>query len=86
MIVVYRPDPPVCNFDRECREIVELRATAKGHGYVRKFPLGKGAIIEIGAAPVKSAAKGSKIYKVLPLGSAETVEIEERHIKKARGV
>ena len=67
-------------------QIVELRATAKGHGYVRKFPLGKGAIIEIGAAPVKSAAKGSKIYKVLPLGSAETVEIEERHIKKARGV
>ena len=65
-------------------QIVELRATAQG--FARHFPLGKGAIIEIGAAPVKSAAKGSKVYKILPLGSAETVEIEERHIKKARGV
>ena len=65
-------------------QLVELRATAKG--YARKFPLGKGAIIEIGAAPVKSAAKGSKVYKILPLGSAETVELEERHIKKARGI
>jgi hypothetical protein len=65
-------------------QIVELRATARG--FARHFPLGKGAIIEIGAAPVKSAAKGSKVYKILPLGSAETVEIEERHIKKARGL
>ena len=65
-------------------QLVELRATAKG--YARKFPLGKGAIIEIGAAPVKSAAKGSKVYKILPLGSAETVELEERHIKKAKGI
>ena len=66
-------------------QIVELRASAKG-SFARKFPLGKGAIIEIGSAPVKSAAKGTKVYKVLPLGSAETVEIEERHIKKARGI
>ena len=65
-------------------QLVELRATAKG--YARRFPLGKGAIIEIGAAPVKSAAKGSKVYKILPLGSAETVELEERHIKKAKGI
>jgi hypothetical protein len=65
-------------------QIVELRATAAG--FKRHFPLGKGAIIEIGGAPIKSAAKGSKVYKVLPLGSAKTVEIEERHIKKARGV
>ena len=65
-------------------QLVELRATAKV--YSRKFPLGKGAIIEIGAAPVKSAAKGSKVYKVLPLGSAETIDLEERHLKKARGI
>ena len=65
-------------------QIVELRASAAG--FKRHFPLGKGAIIEIGAAPIKSAAKGSKVYKILPLGSAETVEIEERHIKKARGL
>jgi hypothetical protein len=66
-------------------QIIELRSTAS-HKLSKSFPLGKGAIIEIGAAPIKSAAKGSKVYKVLPLGSAETVELEERHIKKARGL
>jgi len=30
MIVVYRPDPPVCNFDRECREIVEIQDAHTG--------------------------------------------------------
>ena len=65
-------------------QIVELRATAKV--YAPRFPLGKGAIIEIGAAPVKSAAKGSKVYKILPLGAAKTINVEERHIKKARNI
>jgi hypothetical protein len=66
-------------------QIVELRASAPVRSS-RQFPLGKGAIIAIDAAPVKSAAKGSKVYQVLPLGAAKTVNLEERHIKKARGI
>jgi|TARA_Y100000310_G_scaffold45806_1_gene42681 hypothetical protein len=66
-------------------QIIELRASAP-HAFKLRFPLGKGAILQSGAAPVKSAAKGGKVYNVLPLGSADTVEIEERHIKKAKGI
>lgn len=40
-------------------------------------------VIEVNAAPVKSAAKGSKIYRVLPVGSPNTILVEEREIKRA---
>ena len=66
-------------------QIIALRSTTP-HNIKSALPLGKAAIIEIGAAPIKSAAKGSKVYKVLPLGSAETINVEERHIKKARDI
>jgi hypothetical protein len=40
-------------------------------------------VIEVNAAPVKSAAKGSKIYRVLPVGSPNTILVEERELKRA---
>ena len=40
-------------------------------------------VIEVNAAPVKSAAKGSKIYRVLPVGQPNTMLVEERDIKRA---
>ena len=66
-------------------QIVALRSTAPARTK-SAFPVELAAIIEIGAAPVKSAAKGSKVYKILPLGSATTINVEERHIKKARAI
>ena len=66
-------------------QIIALRSTTP-HKIKAALPLGKAAIIEIGAAPIKSAAKGSKVYKILPLGAAKTINVEERHIKKARDI
>ena len=66
-------------------QIIALRSTAPPQTK-SALPVGKAVIIEIGAAPVKSAAKGSKVYKVLPLGAAKTINVEERHIKKARDI
>lgn len=41
-------------------------------------------IIDVDAAPVKSAAKGTKVYRVLPVGSPTTILVEERDLKNAR--
>ena len=41
-------------------------------------------IIDVDAAPVKSAAKGTKVYRVLPVGSPTTILVEERHLKNGR--
>ena len=55
------------------------RSTANG-GIRNKLVV----IIEIDAAPVKSAAKGTKIYRVLPVGSPTTILVEERELKNGR--
>ena len=67
-------------------QIVEPRSTAPNRIRRAFSTVGKGAIIQTDAAPVRSSAKGGKVYKVLPFGSAETIDVEERHIKKARGI
>ena len=41
-------------------------------------------VIDVDAAPVKSAAKGTKVYRVLPVGSPTTILVEERDLKNGR--
>jgi len=55
------------------------RSTANNH--VRNKHV---VIIDVDAAPVKSAAKGTKVYRVLPVGSPTTILVEERDLKNGR--
>jgi hypothetical protein len=55
------------------------RSTANNH--IRNKHV---VIIDVDAAPVKSAAKGTKVYRVLPVGSPTTILVEERDLKNGR--
>lgn len=64
---------------------VYLRTTAPGN-IRREVGAKPSVVIEVNAAPPRTAAKGAKRYKVLPFGGARAVIVEERMLKQARGL